>query len=213
MFVTVHSGTLGMYTPYAYSTDVPHDDPSDLGNMVNIINKLNPEYCECPSGPAGKEVGYLCPGTCLDYVYDEVKTKYSFAFEIYAQDATSIHERYHESSSSSLLETGVLHDHHHGHNHGDHHHSEYSCFLQASEESSTSLLNRLSPEECVGYFNPLLKEDYEKTKTKWSEAFLKMIDMAHGAQQNGPPTRDMVSGPAKSAIESMLRGNTKAGGM
>ena len=39
MFVTVHSGTLGMYTPYAYSTDIPHDDPNDLSNMVNIINK------------------------------------------------------------------------------------------------------------------------------------------------------------------------------
>ena len=203
MFVTVHSGTLGMYTPYAYSTDVPHDDPSDLGNMVKITDKLNPEYCECPSGPAGKEVGYLCPGTCLDYAYDKTKTKYSFAFEIYSKDAEDIHDQYHQSHSHSLLETG--NGHAHGHHH--HHHPEYSCFIQASEESSHSLLNRLTPEECVPYFNPITKSEYEKVKTKWSEAFLKMIDMAHGAQENGPPTREMVSSPAKAAIESMLRGN------
>jgi len=34
-------------------------------------------------GAAGKQVGYLCPGTCLDYIYDKLGAKYSFAFEIY----------------------------------------------------------------------------------------------------------------------------------
>ena len=139
----------------------------------------------------------------LDYAYDKTKTKYSFAFEIYSKDAEDIHDQYHQSHSHSLLETG--NGHAHGHHH--HHHPEYSCFIQASEESSHSLLNRLTPEECVPYFNPITKSEYEKVKTKWSEAFLKMIDMAHGAQENGPPTREMVSSPAKAAIESMLRGN------
>ena len=224
MFVTVHSGTLGMYTPYAYSTDIPHDDPNDLSNMVNIINKLNPDYCQCPSGPAGKEVGYLCPGTCLDYAYDIGKTKYSFAFEIFASDADEIHRKFKEKQQQTLLEVGTLrygHGHDHHHEHDDHHHHnhdhghhnkgpEYSCFLQTAEESSASILNQLSPEDCVGYFNPTTKDDYERTKQKWSEAFLKMINMAHGAQTQSlksmlPP--DAVAAPAKKAIEAQLRGN------
>lgn len=211
MFVTVHSGTLGMYTPYAYSTDVPHDDPNDLNNMVRIIDKLNPTYCQCPSGPAGKEVGYLCPGTCLDFAYDEVKTKYSFAFEIFASDADSIHETYRQSKKTALLEVGRLRVHkphvHEPHRHNSH---EYSCFLQTAVESSASLMNKLSPSECVGYFNPTTKEEYEQTKTKWAEAFLKMIDMAHGAQEavgTSKASLEQIVSPAKHAISSLLRAN------
>jgi hypothetical protein len=52
--------------------------------MMEILNKVNEQYCiECDVGAAGKEVGYLCPGTCLDYAYDNINTKYSFAMEIY----------------------------------------------------------------------------------------------------------------------------------
>lgn len=32
-------------------------------------------------------VGYLCPGTCLDYAYKTLNVPYSFAFEIYERDA------------------------------------------------------------------------------------------------------------------------------
>ena len=225
LFVTVHSGTLGMYTPYAYSTDVPHDDPSDLKNMINIIDKLNPDYCQCPSGPAGKEVGYLCPGTCLDYAYDNAKTKYSFAFEIFASDADKIHQQYKESRREALLEVGTLrygeHDHHHDHDHSlghqpnhnnqDKHVSvpEYSCFLQTAEESSSSLVDALTPEECVGYFNPLTRSQYDQTTQKWSEAFLKMTNLAHGAQDasKGNLSLERVVHPAKQAIHAQLRGN------
>jgi hypothetical protein len=36
--------------------------------MIN--NKMNDFFCRCDHGCAGKLVGYLCPGTCLDYAYD-----------------------------------------------------------------------------------------------------------------------------------------------
>ena len=47
---------------------------------------MNSKYCNCPAGAAGKEVGYLCPGTCLDYAYDTLKVPYSFAWEIYKKE-------------------------------------------------------------------------------------------------------------------------------
>lgn len=54
--------------------------------MLNVIDDIDSKYCNCPSGAAGKEVGYLCPGTCLDYAYDKAGAKYSYAFEIYKHD-------------------------------------------------------------------------------------------------------------------------------
>lgn len=52
--------------------------------MLEIVNSIHDKYCnECGVGAAGKEVGYLCPGTCLDYIYENVGADFSFAFEIY----------------------------------------------------------------------------------------------------------------------------------
>merc|ERR550514_2723844 len=48
-----------------------------------MLKDLDSEYRQCPFGAAGKEVGYSCPGTCLDYVYDQLNASYAFAFEIY----------------------------------------------------------------------------------------------------------------------------------
>jgi len=84
LFISIHSGVLGMYTPYAYSSSSP-SSPIE-STMVDILNKLNPKFCDCSVGAAGKEVGYLCPGTCLDYMFDNLKTPYSFAVEIYTGD-------------------------------------------------------------------------------------------------------------------------------
>jgi len=81
MFLTIHSGTLGMYTPFAYSQKTPKGPNERV--MLEILEKLNPNYCSCSVGAAGKEVGYLCPGTCLDYIYDDLGADYSFAVEIF----------------------------------------------------------------------------------------------------------------------------------
>ncbi len=57
--------------------------------MANdVLETVNEMYGNYPSGSAGKEVGYLCPGTCLDYNYDSLNVKYSYAMEIWnAQNA------------------------------------------------------------------------------------------------------------------------------
>lgn len=44
---------------------------------------MNDFYCRCDHGCAGKLVGYLCPGTCLDYAYDKANVQNSFAWEIH----------------------------------------------------------------------------------------------------------------------------------
>ncbi len=51
--------------------------------MLDVLHFINNNYCkECGLGAAGKEVGYLCPGTCIDYFYEK-GAEYSFAFEIF----------------------------------------------------------------------------------------------------------------------------------
>lgn len=66
-----------MYTPYAYTEDQLKDQ-----TLLDILNVLNPTYCDCTIGSVAEALGTLCPGTCLDYAYDH-QAPYSFAFEIY----------------------------------------------------------------------------------------------------------------------------------
>ena len=87
IFITTHAGTLGMYTPFAYKkfkyTDLSTEDSKKLSTMLKIIKKVNSKYCNCKAGSIGNDLWYLCPGTCLDYAYEKLQIKYSFAFEIY----------------------------------------------------------------------------------------------------------------------------------
>lgn len=48
------------------------------------------------------KVGYSCPGTCLDYVYDKLQTPYAFAFEIYCgpEYAEDLRQRWNEKMSA-----------------------------------------------------------------------------------------------------------------
>jgi hypothetical protein len=114
MFVSIHSGALGMYTPFAYSTSKPSGKVED--QMVRVLKKLNPQYCNCDVGAAGKELNYLCPGTCLDYMFDKLKTPYAFAVEIWEGG-----KGFKQQKSSSFLEAATAHGHSHGHGHGHGH--------------------------------------------------------------------------------------------
>lgn len=95
VFISTHAGTLGMYTPFAYkkfSFDLlDGENAKKLSNMLKIIKNVNSKYCDCKAGAIGNELWYLCPGTCLDYAYEQLKVKYTFAFEIYDGFSTNLH--------------------------------------------------------------------------------------------------------------------------
>merc|ERR1711959_251408 len=82
--------------------------PANVEEMVEILRKANKQYCNCDTGAAGKEVGYLCPGTCLDYMYDDLTVPYSFAFEIYERD-----NGFKRPSLTSLFQKGMKEHHDH----------------------------------------------------------------------------------------------------
>merc|ERR1719360_307403 len=103
---------------------------------MEILKSLDQNYCKCPFGAAGREVGYSCPGTCLDYVYDNLGVDYSFAFEIYTRksDWPELESRFREKLQASDFFQMRSHDHH---TWGD------------------------DTEDCFTRFNPDTREDYD----------------------------------------------------
>lgn len=189
MFLTVHSGTLGMYIPYAYSNHKVHG--RTVPEMLKVLNRMNPKYCNCNVGAAGKEVGYLCPGTSLDYIYD-YGTKYSFAFEVYESGM------FKREAGMSMVENGPgscmlqkTKPEDHAHHHHDHNHDIPGATIDASllsQQSRRKLLLRgmsLFPpasgsnSQCLDLFNPTSVEQYKGTIKNWVSAYLELVQEVH----------------------------------
>jgi len=172
-FLTVHSGTKGIYMPWAY--DMKHLARRNQPAMMHIMKALDKEHCECPFGAAGKEVGYACPGTCLDWVYDKLKTPYAFAFEIFTDPDMdeNLKERFEEKMTTGMgafyqLNSTLAHKHF-----NDVFAKSPSDFVQLKSQKHRSL----SRDECFSNFNPTTKELFDKTVDNWSAAYLDMAEM------------------------------------
>lgn len=179
-FLTIHSGTRGMYMPWAY--DMEHLAKRNQPQMMKILETLDKDYCECPFGAAGREVGYSCPGTCLDWVYDKLQTPYSFAFEIYvgAEGDGDLKERWEEkmkevgdsaNSSTAFLQLNS----HLGH-------ESFKDFFQVHPADFVQLKSQThqkirSPEDCFTQFNPDDEETFKETVENWSKVYLDMASM------------------------------------
>merc|ERR1719316_1561904 len=115
-FLSVHSGTLGMYMPWAWSPDKVAS--RNQQSMVRVLKAADQRHCKCPFGGAGKEVGYPAPGTSVDWIFDKLRTPYAFAFEIWTDPKESAslvarwEEKMQQTNSSFLQEHGTLaHEH------------------------------------------------------------------------------------------------------
>jgi hypothetical protein len=170
-FLTIHSGTLGMYMPWAF--DMEHLADRNQAEMMQILSEIDAQHCQCPYGAAGKEVGYSCPGTCLDYIFDEVKAQYAFAYEIYVGDGREdLKARWKAkvaSEKGALLQatSDLSHEH----------------FRDIFEDFPSSFIQLESASErhhqqdyCFGMFNPYTKEEYDSTVENWSEVYLQTAE-------------------------------------
>lgn len=169
-FLTIHSGTKGMYMPWAYDTE--HAAQYNAPGMLSLLKELDSRHCQCPFGAAGKEVGYPCPGTCLDWIYSKLKTPYVFAFEIYTNRDDDLLERWNELKSDgdlSLLQTSS----HLGHKHFAELFSEFSSdFVQTRQADSKALAKR--QHDCFENYNPSTEAVYNKTVQNWAVTYLEM---------------------------------------
>jgi len=51
-FLTIHSGTKGMYMPWAY--DMEHLAKKNGPAMIKMLKDLDSKHCQCPFGAAGR---------------------------------------------------------------------------------------------------------------------------------------------------------------
>lgn len=177
-FLTVHSGTRGLYMPWAYSKDklATRNRP----NMLNILKSLSGSYCECPFGAAGKEVGYKCPGTSLDWVYDKLQTPYSFAFEIYVSEDQdpNLKARWKAKlrQGASLLQVGSNLGHPFFKDLFKNHPSHFVQLASSKVEAD----KRYDVEDnnwCIHFYNPETEAVYNRTVRNWVNAYLDMADL------------------------------------
>jgi len=163
-FLSVHSGTLGLYMPWAY--DSQHLATRNRAAMLSILQDLDATHCKCPFGAAGKEVGYDCPGTSFDWVFDHLNAHFSFAWEIYAapESGESLRKRWEEKIAStgvSLLQSSELAD----------------LYVDSNSDFwGQSDLANLDSEKmsCFSNFNPETEESYNATVTNWATSYLRL---------------------------------------
>lgn len=174
-FLSIHSGTLGMYMPFAY--DRQHLASRNQQSMMQVLEQLDAKHCRCPFGAAGKEVGYSCPGTSLDYVYEKMQTPYAFAFEIWVggDEASQLRrkwEKHVKSDSAALLEGGR---HHLAHPHYASLFQEHtSDFVQLRDAGSMENTEEMA---CFQQYNPTNKDDYDKAVDNWASAYLEAAEL------------------------------------
>lgn len=175
-FLTVHSGTRGMYMPWAF--DMVHMADRNQATMMQILKKLDAAHCQCPYGAAGREVGYACPGTCVDWAYGKLKVPYSFAFEIFTSpdmgaDLKSRWEEKLKSGGSALLETGA-----------DLGHAHFGSLFEVHQSDFVSRPGHLKGRlECFSTYNPTTEAHYNSTVENWAHAYLEMAQMTAEALQ------------------------------
>lgn len=200
-FLTIHSGTKGMYMPPAY-TESDADNETFQGTpkgreMLDILENVDKDHCQCPFGGAGKEVGYECPGTCLDYAFLQGNAKYAFAFEIYTtlsswadlktRFETKMKEMEAKGRSFLLQRTSPakrskrrnLADREFQSIYRDH----PSDFVQLKHQPQLLQVAMDLDSPCFDQFNPDDKDMYDKTVANWSKAYLDVANRVNEKEQ------------------------------
>eukprot|EP00435_Cladocopium_sp_Y103_P075783 s111_g64.t5 len=199
-YLCVHSGTLGLYMPWAFDqvhaadrnqklslqvdltsklalgfarirplVDVENVEIQQISKaMMSVLEELDRSHCQCPYGAAGKEVGYSCPGTSLDWIYDKLQTPFAFAFEIYVGNGQmpKLKERWHQKvHASSLLQTHLANAR------PDFFKAHPSDFIQVSH---TEVAESENSRDCFELYNPASEEVFHATVKNWVTVYLEM---------------------------------------
>ena len=144
VFASIHSGTLGMYMPWAFGGEQEGvtRPVRNADKMGHVLQELDAKFCQCPAGGAQKEVGYASPGTCLDWVHSHTRTQFSYAFEIFTgYGVGGLRERYKRQQSSLRPQTSLL---------------------------------ELDQDNCFTQFNPETEEVLKRTVSNWSNALIEL---------------------------------------
>lgn len=181
-YLSVHSGNLGVFAPYAYASNAPQ--PSSA--TMSLLQKVSQTYCQCPFGGAAHTIGYNCPGASIDYVYDKIGAKNSYAVEIWIGEDKQqpFHDRYEAQmrGTSTAGLSSFLQQRHTRH-----------AIANLHEHESGDTTNQQDSAWCLQNFNPVHHDDYKDVLTRWTKAYLTLInespqepaDRPHHVVENG----------------------------
>jgi hypothetical protein len=197
LFISVHSGNLGVFVPWAYAKTAPAPAKADLSLAEGIAK----DFCKCPFGGAAQTVGYPCPGTSLDYVYDKLGARYSFAVEIWiSRDQQpkfksrfeALEKQWRSQHPSSLsaqaadaeMASTVTRQHEMGSARMAVHAGGHAGLLQGTlrRHEHHHHLSKFDPSWCLQNFNPLTETDFKDTRQRWTHALLALANRVKAQQ-------------------------------
>ena len=85
IFLTIHSGSYGILTPFAYTE--MEELPKDIGNMITVLSEIAEELPDIEVQEAASALHYTCPGNILDYVYSNYSPRLAAVFEVYSYNS------------------------------------------------------------------------------------------------------------------------------
>lgn len=171
-YLDLHAGFRGMFFP----NDVAND-PQLSTQLQRLFAPVDEAHCKCPLGVANKEVGYHTAGSALDYSFSVLKVPVSMAVEVYLNDEATdeiaaLEERWDKEkgellkplkTGSSFMENGVSAD---------------TIIPMPVIPSVRDLMQqngeKMTPDQCMKYFNPVKKESYMQTLKSWTVAIAEM---------------------------------------
>jgi len=83
VFITVHSGSYALLTPFAYDTEPATVDIAEMLTALTAASKDLLPHVEI--GQTADILKYRCPGNLLDYVYSHTEARIVAVFEVYSQ--------------------------------------------------------------------------------------------------------------------------------
>lgn len=176
-YLDIHSGFRGMFFPNAVTND------QEFGsNLQRITANVDEAACKCPLGVANKEVGYHTSGSALDYSFEKVGVPFSMAVEVYLDpelisEVQHIESRWEEQkknllkplkTGSSFMENGFS--------------PVPMSFIQSAD--SAKVVDGLAPHECLRYFNPVTKEQFDKVINPWTNALASLSISSRNVHPN-----------------------------
>jgi len=214
VFISIHSGALGMYSPPAYKIiDIKNMEKKfeKVRNLIKILNVLNEKYCHCKAGPAANELWYVCPGNCLDYAYEKEAVPYSFAFEIFTNENmnkffkelvnrdTPVVFNYNEFKTnfqnggltslfvekhSSKMKSNFLQLDGLSADKIKRHSHTHDDESKYSCFAQTTTTYPRTNEFCLHQFNPLTKKERDNTVINWTNVIFELVSLIHELDHN-----------------------------
>lgn len=161
VFLTLHSGIYGLFYPYGSSMKEAEVNGFE---MKSILNDIKNNLCKwCSVGTPSQYLNYISPGNCLDYAYDKLKVKYSFAWEIYS-DEVNYKEELKKDNNITKFENE---------NEENIEFTKYSSFMETKNKLSNYIDNLNM--KCLSLFNPLNMEDYNYIIEMWIKSIFRML--------------------------------------